>query len=841
MNAGAREFVPAAHKDFPSLAGGPANLQRLASKALDAKRQVNNLKQQFAAAVASKEDCGNSKVVARGSVVLSRHIPVVPPAQLPSPHAPPAVIPPSVPLFQSSASEAAASKWKEKWMQAARVVFEKEQANRVSKAAIEAATAAAGKVEVTSSSWHVALAPCAATLLSNTGDWATTSPHPAAAACVAVTSPTKQPLSPPLSFETQTAAGAGEDRRWWEALVLNDVAAVAASPHESLAGLEGPCPLPEHEGLTALMLCARLGRGQILQMLLDPPQMSSPRPKALFISLDLRERRSKSTALLLAVEAGKVECARLLLRAGASLECKDRAAETVLHKAARSGSAAVAAWVCSLERSSRLLRINSKNKRGETPLLLCTSRDVASVFLDFGAATTATTVDGQTILSLAASVGNHRLLECALGRHGPAIEHKDKNGDSALVLAARSHHASGAIACVRALLSAECDVDALSNDGTSAIMVAAASGKAEVVRMLVQRGACLSFEDPFGANALALAVLGGHLEIAMDLLDAGAGLTCRALRRLLPPQARAVEALMEDPKAYFAREEREAPGEYRGVEGLGRGQGQEEEKWQSPLRLTFLGSPVPVAAAAAAPTAATASDGGLLAPPDLRIIMRGGRDDDDEGEGGGEGSGDEVLLTHQAVLAARCGRLEAMVRFQQRQGAGAGAGAVPAEGLQEEVVVFHGLGRVRRRSLGLLVRYLYIGDASVLLEKISLLVGQGLAREEEQLLDLLWLADEFLVPPLRAEMEAVLLRRLAEWRPTIHTQYPQNPQHFPKLSSGSPFAGVYLGAACALGLDTLRVASAFVVLRGGWSGGGDARGDREAARDALLSLNVMLG
>lgn len=739
-------------------------------------------------------------------------------------------------------------------MKAARQAFEKEQASKAaaSEAALAAARRKADKVEVTS--WHAALAPCAATLLSNSGDWANNSASPASSRV------TQKAIRQPLSLESPVvAAGAGDGdggRRWWEALVRNDVAAVAQNLHESLSALEGPCPLPEHEGLTSLMLCARLGRGQILQLLLEPP-LPSPRPKALFASLDLRERRSKSTALLLAVEAGQTECAKLLLRAGSSLESKDRGAETLLHKASRSGNAAVAAWVCGLDRSSRLLRINTKNKRGETPLLLCTSRDVANVLLDAGAATWETNNLGQTILSLAASAGNHRLLECALSRHGPAIEHKDKNGDSALMLAARSPHASGAISCVRALLAAECDADALSNDGTSALMHAAALGRREVVRLLLERGAGLSFEDAFGANALALAVLGGHVEVAMDLLDAGAGLSGRALRRLLPLQARAVEALMEDPAAFFARE----AGEAQRSDG-GQGQGQEEEKWQSPLRLSFLGSSVPAPAptsSASAPAAAISTPGGAHGPPDLRIVMRGGADED-EGEGkdgsdeseGGEGADeDEVLLTHQAVLAAQCGRLEAMVRFQQRQqGAGAGAGAGAAHGAAgPQEVVFHGLGRVRRRSLGLLVRYFYTGRMEGLLGPSAGATeqgagqGAGQASEEEQLLDLLWLADEFIVPPLRAEMEAILLRRLAEWRPTIHTQYPQqhpNMHQHQRLSSGSPFAGVYLGAACALGLETLRVASAFVILRGGWSWGGDVRGEREAARDALTSIIVML-
>ena len=818
LKAGAQEFVPRAiANDFPSLASpSPSFHAKLAAKALERRHK------------------GDDVVFAEAAKKPPRHeeeCPTPVPCAFSSP--PVTVINnPPVPLFVSTVSEGASSKWKGKWMTAARLAYERKQSEKDSTAVTAAAAALAGKQHTAapvSTSWHGALAPCTATLWSNTSDWKfpDKAPRPAEG----------RPAWGEKAAAAAAGAGAGAaaatPEEWWASLVSNNVAAVTQILHEHLGVVDDrhTCPLPEHEGLTALMLCAKLGRSQLLSLLLNPPPGAAPSapaqqlPLSQHRNLDLRERRSKRTALLLAVEHGQVECARLLLRAGASLEVRDRAAETCLHKAARSGSAVVAAWLLSgLDRRGGRLRIDARSKQGLTPLLLCKGRDVASAFLDAGAQAMAINAEGQTILSVAAFAGNHRLLECVLTRHGSslgALEHRDIRGDSALILAAKSPSA-GALACLRALLAASCDVDAAADDGTTALMHAAALGRREMVRLLLAAGATVNLEDAYGGSALVSCIIGRHIELALDLLEGGlerAGLSPRGVRRLLPAHARALEALFEEPEAPFGHVAFfGGDGSGEGTGGEGRGQERGEELHALP-RLTFLGAAAAPAAISPSASAREGATHGLdpnlnsnpdpnpnpnpnpsLGPPDLRLVLEGLGEGEDEGEA-------LVIMAHREVLA-RCGRLEAMFSFQKRQGEGQGReeGQVGGQGQGQGVrevrltglynpnpnpnpnqgvreVRLTGLDGVRRGSIATLVRYLYRSSRSfsgsgsgsgggsgggfieALLADLaesdtpdsaqpSSATWAAAEAAEERLLDLLWLSDEFLLAPLKAEMGA---------------------------------------------------------------------------------------
>jgi outer membrane protein assembly factor BamB len=91
------------------------------------------------------------------------------------------------------------------------------------------------------------------------------------------------------------------------------------------------------------------------------------------------------------------------------------------------------------------------------------------------------------------------------------------NGD-ALLDAART----GDRARVVALLDSGVNVNALSRYNVSALGFAAERGHADVVRLLVERGADVNVTDSFyGSRPLDFALRGGHLEIALYLLEHG--------------------------------------------------------------------------------------------------------------------------------------------------------------------------------------------------------------------------------------------------------------------------------------------------------------------------------
>lgn len=83
---------------------------------------------------------------------------------------------------------------------------------------------------------------------------------------------------------------------------------------------------------------------------------------------------------------------------------------------------------------------------------------------------------------------------------------------------------------VTALLDAGVPVDAPSRYGITALFHAAERGDLALVRLLVERGANVNAEDTFyGRSPLAIALAGGHVEIAAFLLSRGAAGAGRAL------------------------------------------------------------------------------------------------------------------------------------------------------------------------------------------------------------------------------------------------------------------------------------------------------------------------
>jgi hypothetical protein len=94
----------------------------------------------------------------------------------------------------------------------------------------------------------------------------------------------------------------------------------------------------------------------------------------------------------------------------------------------------------------------------------------------------------------------------------------------------------GDVGRVRAILDAGADVNAANRYGVTALGFAAERGHIDVVRMLVERGADVNVVDSFyGSRPVDFALRGGHLEIAVFLLEhkaqGAAGVLNLAIRR----------------------------------------------------------------------------------------------------------------------------------------------------------------------------------------------------------------------------------------------------------------------------------------------------------------------
>jgi len=80
----------------------------------------------------------------------------------------------------------------------------------------------------------------------------------------------------------------------------------------------------------------------------------------------------------------------------------------------------------------------------------------------------------------------------------------------------------GSVEELRRILACGADINARSQHGQTALMLAAVAGDDLVAEWLVQQGADLDHTAKYGLSALMLAVVNNHPGIVRSLLDAGA-------------------------------------------------------------------------------------------------------------------------------------------------------------------------------------------------------------------------------------------------------------------------------------------------------------------------------
>jgi len=121
---------------------------------------------------------------------------------------------------------------------------------------------------------------------------------------------------------------------------------------------------------------------------------------------------------------------------------------------------------------------------------------------------------GNTLAMIAARNGNADLLGFLLKNNANILK-RNRYGDTAIMLAV----VKGRIEIVRQLLDANTEIN---NTGWNPLHYAAYGGHAEIVRLLVAKGADLDVQAPNGQTALMLAANADHLETVKILIDADA-------------------------------------------------------------------------------------------------------------------------------------------------------------------------------------------------------------------------------------------------------------------------------------------------------------------------------
>ena len=246
---------------------------------------------------------------------------------------------------------------------------------------------------------------------------------------------------------------------------------------------------------------------------------------------------SGQTPLMLAAAFGSVEAVQLLVDGGADVKAVSNSGITALH------------WSAGDVRKVRLLLdrgadVHASSQLGRTPLLVAASTngtaETVGLLLERGAGVNAADSIGVTPLIAAASVDDAAVAKLLLAK-GADVNAKAEIGQSATALMGAAYN--GNVELVRLLLARHAKLDVASAERTglvkngpvqfgsvTALHMATSSGRAEVVKMLLDAGAAVDTPDVRGMTALMWSVSTDRPEprIVRMLLDKGASTSARS-------------------------------------------------------------------------------------------------------------------------------------------------------------------------------------------------------------------------------------------------------------------------------------------------------------------------
>lgn len=210
------------------------------------------------------------------------------------------------------------------------------------------------------------------------------------------------------------------------------------------------------------------------------------------------KNRMDATPLHLAALGAHADVVQYLVHQGANCSIQDRAGETALFQAVRSGDARSVRII--LQRDAR---IPINNHRSVTVIHLAATggdTDIIALLLDYGA-DMFSLVGGRSALELALAGGHEAAVQLLRSRGAEAP--LPENVDAMLVPAAKA----GDTGLVQLLLSHG------GNPSGKPLIAAAEAGRWNIVNLLLDGGADMALQDELGWTALHHAANGGHVRI----------------------------------------------------------------------------------------------------------------------------------------------------------------------------------------------------------------------------------------------------------------------------------------------------------------------------------------
>ena len=218
------------------------------------------------------------------------------------------------------------------------------------------------------------------------------------------------------------------------------------------------------------------------------------------------------TALILG--ANILNFVKLLIRAGADVNWKDKIGNTALNRAAYLGE---------VKCVEKLIQSGAEINIGSTTPLMAAAKigqvECLKLLIREGADLDILGKDGLTALMVAALKEQVETVK-QLIRQGADLDVQDENGVTALVWAAFK----GQVECVKLLVQEGADLDIQDKHGHIVLMLAAVNGHVECVKLLMQVRTHLDIWDEKGRTALMYTASYGHVECVKLLIRGGADL-----------------------------------------------------------------------------------------------------------------------------------------------------------------------------------------------------------------------------------------------------------------------------------------------------------------------------
>ena len=216
----------------------------------------------------------------------------------------------------------------------------------------------------------------------------------------------------------------------------------------------------------------------------------------------------------------------ILLKHGAITNIQDRSGDTPLHLAAWAGNVEALSAILSHSQNAEIDYLSGRDAYSPLWCAISASHiDAARLLLKHGARVSLrSSSSGMMVLHQAAVTGQSAMCELLLEKGGANVDAVDEDGQTALHYAA----ATGSVGCVRVLLQAGAGVDVKQSLGLTPAHWAAHKGHCEVLGLLMEFGAKVGSVANEGATALHLAANRGHLSAAKLLLEKGARKNGRA-------------------------------------------------------------------------------------------------------------------------------------------------------------------------------------------------------------------------------------------------------------------------------------------------------------------------